>query len=193
MSYSLNSHLWVACLRKSSVKPSLLFCQEQFQDVPGKTTKPGEGPAKAGNPEATRWAALWLSAWPKHPDREAATHLLTYMTVINILRPVASTSGLPWLWGTQKSDCKSTKRFQDRLSRLKAHPLSQEKHLLSRAMIPLPHTICPLCTKRTSPLKAKQCWAKKTIHEATAKGGREEGRNTKRQISLWVFHPAECV
>lgn len=58
-------------------------------------------------------------------------------------------------------------------------------------MIPLPHTICPLCTKRTSPLKAKQCWAKKTIHEATAKGGREEGRNTERQILLWVFHPAE--
>lgn len=41
-------------------------------------------------------AALWLSTQPKHPDREAATHLLTYVTVINTLRPAPGASGLPW-------------------------------------------------------------------------------------------------
>ena len=38
--------------------------------------------------------------------------------------------------GTQKLHSKNAKRFQDRLSSLKAHPLSQGGHLLSLTLIP---------------------------------------------------------
>lgn len=68
------------------------------------------------------------------PRPQGCTCLITYMTVINTLRPVANALGLLWFWGTEKLDSKNTKRFQDSLDRLKTHPLNQGRSAKSNSL-----------------------------------------------------------
>lgn len=109
--------------------------REQSQPISWKTTKLGEEPANAGNPEATGELSCGCPLSPS-TQTTGCSCSLTYMTIMNTPRPVTSASGLPWFWGTQPSDSKNTNRLQDRLN---GHPLSQGRHPLSLPLTPPSH------------------------------------------------------
>lgn len=70
--HSFNSKFWVDCLRKRSVKPSLIFCLGTIPACFRENNKAWGGTCKWWPPRGQEVSCPVVSTQPKHPDHGAA-------------------------------------------------------------------------------------------------------------------------